>query len=148
MDRRLHVGTQCSLLMYSLQMHSLTWCLTLQWQAMLMLSRTQIQEIKYYQWISINCVDSDSYCKLQRMKIWAEKATKSFSTLLMVTYIVKWFWLCHHWCFLIQIWLRWFWLCHSYWFCEFDKADDQSRLLQHHIWQIWFYQYSYDQYYQ
>ena len=76
------------------------------------------------------------------MKIWAEKTTKTFSTLLMITYIVKWFWLCHHWCFLVQIWLRW--LCHSYWFCEFDKADDQSRLLQHHIYQIWFYQYSYD----
>ena len=79
------------------------------------------------------------------MKIWAEKATKTFSTLLMIKHIL---WNDFDYVtigvFLLQIWLRWFWLCHSYWFCEFDKADDQSRLLQHHICQIWFYQYSYD----
>ena len=79
------------------------------------------------------------------MKIWAEKATKTFSTLLMIKHIL---WNDFDYVtigvFLLQIWLRWFWLCHSYWFCEFDKTDDQSRLLQHHICQIWFYQYSYD----
>ena len=40
--------------------------------------------------------------------------------------------------FIHWLWARWFSLCHRYWFCElYDKADNQSRLLQHHICNIW-----------